>query len=150
MKTYKSFQVCWTIFIILIPIIGFFVLIDFGILGNDPPPKNALLPGYALLLLIILLFYGLRIRLTDEVLILSFGIGLIYKKIPLNKITSTKIVRAKWYNGIGIRLIENGWLYNAHGLDAVELSFKNKKRILQVGSPEKDILKEEIDKRLTK
>lgn len=39
-------------------------------------------------------------------------------------------------------------LYNVHGLNAVELTFKDKQKIIRIGSPESKRLKMEIDKRL--
>ena len=100
------------------------------------------------LMLVVLLFYGLWIRVTDDRINLRYGIGIINFSFVLADVRSVKIVRNKWYYGLGIRLIPKGMLYNVHGLDAVELSFNNRSRIVRIGSPEVELLKYEIEKRL--
>jgi len=80
---------------------------------------------------------------------ISYGIGLIKIRIQQKEIESTKLVRNHWYYGLGIRVIPNGILYNAHGLDAVELTFKGKRNIIRISSLDCKKLKIEIDKRLS-
>ena len=150
MKTYKSFQVMWILVVIFIPIMAFMVYAFFTQIGNNPLPLIMMISFEIVFICILLFFYGLTVEVTDEQIILSFGIGLIKKRIKLEDVDTTRVVRNQWYYGLGIRIIPNGWLYNAHGLGAVELTIKNRKNIIRIGSPESKVLKSEIDKRLMK
>jgi len=73
------------------------------------------------LLLMILLFYSLRVDIDREYLRIRFGIGLIGKKYEIVEIREAYPVRSKWYYFLGIRLTPHGWLYAVSGLDAVEV-----------------------------
>ena len=42
------------------------------------------------------------------------------------------------FNGVGIRMLSNGWLYNVSGLKAVELQFNNRKSIIRIGTNKPD------------
>ena len=147
MKKYESFQLTW-ILLVTGPIMIWVYYLYYNQIGSKPISLEAMLLLEGLAALFIVLFYGLKITLTDELIKLSYGIGLITIKIKVADIKSTKIVRNPWYYGLGIRIIPNGMLYNAHGLSAVELTFYNKKRIVRIGSPDCDTLKKELDKRL--
>jgi hypothetical protein len=148
MKNYRSFQFAWRVIIIFIlMIIGIYYLYS-NHLGNYPIPLITMILFDSIFIFILSLFYGLKIILTDEVLIISFGIGLIKKRIKLENIKTTEVVRNPWYYGLGIRIIPKGILYNVHGLHSVELTFKNDRNIIRIGSPECKVLKMEIDKRL--
>jgi len=147
MKKYQSFQFTWLILLAL-PIMIWVYYLYFYQLGNNPIPLVPMLLLEGFFLLLFLLFYGLKITLTDDLLKLRYGIGIINVKIQLEDIKSTKIVRNPWYYGLGIRIIPGGRLYNAHGLNAVELELKNKNSFIRVGSPECEVLKREIDMRL--
>jgi hypothetical protein len=148
MEKYRSFQFAWRVIIIFIlMIIGIYYLYS-NHLGDNPVPLISMILFNSIFIFILSLFYGLKITLTDEVLIISFGIGLIRKRIKLEKIKTTEVVRNPWYYGLGIRIIPKGILYNVHGLNAVELTFKNERKIIRIGSPDCMRLKMEIDKRL--
>ncbi|MDH3245148.1 MAG: hypothetical protein OEM26_11075 [Saprospiraceae bacterium] len=146
--TYQSFQFSWFLFA-LIPLEFWLFYLFVAQVGSKPlsPVFFAITQGF--LLLVCVLFYGLRVKVTSDQIKLSYGIGLIKFSFDLSEIKSVQVVRNPWYFGFGIRLIPNGMLYNIHGLDAVELHFRNKSRIVRVGSPEVEILKYEIDKRLS-
>ena len=91
--------------------------------------------GFALLLLV--LFFGLRVEVTEESLKLSYGIGIIQRSIPRSRIKNAIAVRNKWYWGFGIRLTPRGWMWNISGLDAVELEYPNGKNF-RVGTEDPD------------
>lgn len=84
----------------------------------------------------LLIFYKLTIYIDNTFVSFKLGIGLISKKYPVENIKSCKAVKNDPLFGIGIRLISNGWLYNVTGLSAVELSFKNTKKIVRIGTNE--------------
>ena len=89
----------------------------------------------ASLALVLALFHSLTVTVSAEEVALQFGIGLIRKRFSLSDIERVSTVRNHWYNGWGIRLIRNGWLYNVSGFDAVELRFHNGK-IARIGTDE--------------
>ena len=81
-----------------------------------------------ILFLTTFLFYGLKVVVSSEKIFLSFGIGLINRKINLNEIKSTIIVNNKWWYGLGIRRTPHGWLWNIGGLKAVEIEYVSGKK----------------------
>ncbi len=59
-----------------------------------------------------------------KLLLASFGIGLIKKKVPLAQIIACEPIRIRWRYGWGIHLTPYGWLYNVSGLDAVAITLR--------------------------
>ncbi|MBK8505872.1 MAG: hypothetical protein IPL46_28985 [Saprospiraceae bacterium] len=147
MLNYKNFQINW---IILVSMLAGTLFLVFQLKNPDskPIPSLILMLIELLFVLIPLIFYGLKTSIDDDEIRLRFGIGIIQIKIKLSDIQSVEVVRNPWYYGIGIRIIPHGILYNAYGLNAVELRFKNKRKIIRIGSAEPLILKHEIEKRL--
>jgi len=96
-----------------------------------------------ILLLLLLLFHSLTIRVTGDVVHLSFGIGLVHRVFPIREIESAEATRTRWYNGWGIKKIRGGWLFNISGFGAVELKMRNGRRYL-LGSDEPEKLREAI------
>ena len=76
-------------------------------------------------LLILALFYRLEVTVTEDSVLLRFGIGLIKKSIPLKAVVSAEPVRNRWWYGWGVRIYPKGWMFNISGLDAVELTLRN-------------------------
>lgn len=112
--------------------------------------EGQLLGGFtaaAVLFALILNFSYLTVRVGADALQLSFGVGLIKRTIPLNRIASTAKVRNKWWYGLGIRLTPHGWMWNVGGLDAVELTYQDG-RCFRVGTAEPDRLKAALDAKL--
>lgn len=72
---------------------------------------------------------SLSIAVEDQRLKWHFGPGVWRKQLPLDEIVSAVPVRNKWYWGWGVRLTPHGWLYNVHGLDAVEIATRNGRKI---------------------
>jgi len=82
----------------------------------------------AVLLLVPFLFWKLTIRIDQETLLASFGIGLIRKKVPVANIVACEPIRIRWWWGWGIHLTPYGWLYNVAGFDAVVITLRNGRR----------------------
>ncbi len=99
------------------------------------------------LLGVLALFYNLTVEIDAEYLRISFGIGLIRKRFPLDQIDSCLPVRNSWIYGWGIRLTHRGWLYNVSGLDAVELKMKSGKTC-RIGTDEPEVLAAALRERL--
>ena len=91
------------------------------------------------LVLALLVFHSLTVTVNEESVHLRMGIGLIKTSFPLAEITNAYPVRNKWYFGWGIRLMDNGYMYNVSGLDAVELVL-NSGAIHRIGTDEPDSL----------
>ena len=145
---YKEEQVGWfsNLALLLIPaiILILFILED-----------NLRTDGLILILIVIsvfvvsfLLFYKLKVIVNDKFVIISFGIGLIRKKILIADLATVRKSRSKWYNGWGIKYLGNGWLYNIQGLNVIELSFINKNNIIRIGTKANSHLEREIKKRI--
>lgn len=101
-----------------------------------------------LFITVTLIFYQLRVSVWADILMISFGIGLIWKSIRISSIESIKIVKSPLYFGWGIRMIPNGTMYNISGSKAIEITFNNSPRIVRIGSKHPEKLKYEIEERL--
>jgi hypothetical protein len=127
---------CLIIFIVMMIISGFNDLALIGILSF-----------IALIMIIcLLIFYKLTIYIDDNYIQFKLGIGLIAKKYLISEIQSCKSVRNNPLYGIGIRKIPKGWLYNVSGLSAIELTFKNQKTNIRIGSNQPDEIAEVISR----
>lgn len=98
--------------------LGSIVLLSFAPSAWWVLPLNAAL---------VLLFGWLTVEINERFLICRFGIGLIRKRFALRDIEEATTVRNRWYYGWGIRWTPHGWLFNAAGLDAVEIGMSNGK-----------------------
>src|SRR5262245_51123632 len=88
---------------------------------------------------ILLLFATLTVTVDDSSIEARFGIGLVRKRVPFDRIQSSSVVRNPWYYGWGIHFIPGGILYNASGFKAVELRLTSG-RIVRIGSGEPETL----------
>lgn len=137
--------------VIIVLLVGILVLLIVSYIyqwGNNPIGLSMLLALLSFFTVSLLLFFQMTTSVDHEQIRISFGIGLIQKKISVKKIERVTIVRNKWYYGFGIRIIKNGWLYNIQGLDAVELKMKNSKSIIRIGTANNMLLKKEIELKL--
>jgi hypothetical protein len=96
--------------------------------------------GFLTLLLIVclLILYKLTIYIDNTSVSFKLGIGLITRKYLITDIQSCKSVKVEPFFGIGIKITPNGWIYNVSGLNAIELSFKNKKSKVWIGTNKPD------------
>lgn len=84
-------------------------------------------------------FRSLTVEVTESNINLRFGDGVVNKTFCREQVESARPMRTTPLNGWGIHRIGDGWLYNVYGLDAVEVRFKDGKRIV-IGSDEPDEL----------
>ena len=138
-----SLAVLLPIFILLI-----IMLIITGI--NDVVPAMILIFVVVTFLVCLLIFYKLTIDIDETHVAFSLGIGLVKKKYALKDIEDCRPVKNNILYGIGIRLTANGWLYNVSGLYAIELTFKNKKFKVRIGTDKPEEVAETINKLLNK
>ena len=148
MRDYKEFTFGWLIFIFVIPIYLLLTYLRLNEIGDRPIDSNGHIAMTLLFIVICFLFYGLTTKVTRDAITVSFGIGIIRKRIPLKRIRTVKTVKSPWYYGWGIRIIPKGILYNISGTDGVELKFNDTSRIVRIGTKDSSTLKKEIEKRL--
>ena len=148
MNTYREFQFSSVllIFTVLVSLLTWYRH-DFNEILFD---MNSFTMVNGILILIYLLFYGMTTKIDDERIVISLGIGLIKETIEINEIRSMDIVKNPWYAGWGVRLIPNGTLYNAAGLESLELKFKGTKEVIRIGTKNPAQLRNEISRRLSK
>jgi hypothetical protein len=101
-----------------------------------------------MLIAVAMLFCTLTVRIGGGEIECRFGPGLISKHIPLAAVRGARPVRTEWYQGWGIRLTSDGWLFNVSGLDAVEVELADGKRI-RIGTDEPQTLAAAIRGRLS-
>jgi hypothetical protein len=123
-------------------ILGTVALLTVGFQSADT--KTALV----ILGLILLLFYKLDVQIDEKNVELKFGIGLIRKRIPLDQIIDAKAVRNSPWSGWGIRVGPSFTLYTVSGFDAVELTLKNKRRKVRIGTSVANKLSQFINQKI--
>ena len=100
------------------------------------------------LIICLILFSTLTVLADHRSIVVWFGPGVIRKKLSLEEIESSKVVRNFWLSGWGIRKIPKGWLFNVSGLYAVELSLKSGK-VFRIGTDEPQKLNNFLQTRLS-
>jgi hypothetical protein len=148
MKDYKEFTFGWLIFVFVVPIHLLMTYLYMNNIGDKPISTDGYIIITLTFILVCFLFYGLTTTITSDTISVSFGIGLIRKRIKLERIKSVDTVKSPWYYGWGIRIIPNGTLYNISGTDGVELKFNDTDRIIRIGAKNSLTLRKEIEKRL--
>lgn len=114
------------------------MLFEFGlafVIGWHP----ILIGSVALMALLLLAFHSLTIEVTREQIRARFGWSPFGRTFSVTEIRDARIVKNRWYYGWGIRFTPHGWLYNISGLDAVEIEFRNGKKV-RLGTDEPDEL----------
>lgn len=138
--------VFFTCFILIVPLLSIF----FKTLSTvDSPDQSELFIPIVLLVAAIplLAISSLRIQICEGVLRWRFGLGLLKKERRIANIESVSPVRNKWWYGWGIRMLPHCILYNAWGLDAVEVLFTDGSR-LRLGTDEPETLSRAIQSSL--
>ncbi|KZX67707.1 hypothetical protein A3712_15460 [Vibrio sp. HI00D65] len=79
--------------------------------------------------LIATLFFSMTIELKGDTLTWFFGFGFWRKVVKVSDIVDMSFYQTKWYHGIGIRMLSDGWLYNASTGTALKLSLSGGKHI---------------------
>ena len=148
MKEYREFQPGTLGLSFLVPTHLLIVYSYLAQIGADPIVYNDFILVNGIFLLVYLLFYGMKTRVNDNRILVSFGMGLIRRTIVFKSIDSVKTVKNPWYYGWGIRFISNGILYNVGGSAGIELVLKESGRVVRIGTRHADQLKEEVGKRL--
>ena len=127
-KSYKeiqNFKVINLIFISLMLIITVLFVFEMGSTGKTLD-LNAYIFFELICLAVLLLFYKMVIRIKRKTIIISFGVGLIKKKILIQEIKKETIIkkRISGFNGLGIRNTPDGLLFNTSSGEAIVFSTK--------------------------
>jgi hypothetical protein len=147
-KNFREFTFGWIIFAAIIPALALLVFFFVTGRGSQPLDMFGFVFAAATLLASIVLFYGLTTEVTQDTICVSFGFGLIRKRIPLSRIKSAEPVKSPWYYGWGIHFIPKGMIFNINGSGSVELRFKDSDRVFRIGTKEPETLRAEITKRI--
>ncbi len=105
---------------------GVGVLVVQGLEGRPEAFIGVFLIGLALFLMN---FGTLTVRVTKAEVAWFFGVGLIGRRMKLERVRGAEATRSPWYWGWGIRWTPTGWLWRSYGLDVVWLEFDNGKRV---------------------
>jgi hypothetical protein len=84
-------------------------------------------------------FSWLKVAVEDATLTAAFGPGRPRKRVDLSDVVSALPARNQWYQGLGVRKISGGWMYNVWGLDAVEFTMTSGE-IVRIGTNDLDNL----------
>ena len=118
---YKQTELNYSLIIILLVISAFIIL--------SPELAGLKIIILSINLLVTLLFFSLTIVIDKQKLRWYFGFGIISKDVELSQIVQTSVYKTKWYQGIGIRMLNDGCLYNASVGQAVKITLTDGKNI---------------------
>jgi hypothetical protein len=145
-KTYNQFGTFSVA--VMLPILIFLIIMLLVTGFNDRVPALILIFVIITFIICLLIFYKLTIDIDDTHLAFRLGIGMVKKKYALKDIAECRPVKNNVLYGIGIRVTADGWLYNVSGLYAIELTFKNKKSKVRIGTDKPEELSQTINKLL--
>ena len=96
-----------------------------------------------IVLIMAALFWGLTVEVNRDMVRLYYGLGIIHRSIPRERIATVTQVRNRWWWGSGIRRTSHGWMWNISGLDAIELTYRDGKKF-RIGTDEPEALLEAL------
>ncbi|MEM6509465.1 MAG: hypothetical protein AAF644_08240 [Pseudomonadota bacterium] len=132
---YKQTEISYSLIIILLVISAFIIF--------SPELAGLKIIILSINLLVTLLFFSLTIVIDEQKLRWDFGFGIISKDVELSQIVQTSVYKTKWYQGIGIRMLSDGWLYNASVGQAVKITLTDGKNIY-LGCKDADALQQAL------
>jgi len=133
---------------LLFPITAALIIMLINVGLSDLMPAAILGSVIIFLIFCLLFFYQITIYIDNEYVSFKMGIGIFGKKYKIDSLKGCKAVRNPIWYGAGIKILPNGILYNVSGLSAIELSFKNKKGIVRIGTDKPNEIAEIINKKL--
>jgi hypothetical protein len=121
----KRTQFGWVFLAVIIAILAF--------VSYQKQDTSTIIVLVAFSTILLFLFYKLTIKVTNEYVKFSLGIGLISGKYKLKSISHCKSLSYIPF-GWGIRLRPGIILFNVSGTKAIELEIKNKNRKVWIGT----------------
>lgn len=146
MTYYRHEQKAWWLVFVLLGLMVP-VVVAYGQLGSPKFPLWILVLAVGFDVVLALMFWKLSIEVTQQQIIVRFGIGWIRKTIALADIKSCELSQHKWYWGWGIRYTGDGWMWNISGLQGVALHLKQGD-VFRLGTDEPQKLQQAIQNQL--
>lgn len=137
---YRHTQIGW----LIVAVVGFPALLT---LFSGDMLNGAWIP-FSFFLVVLVLFCVLTVEVNAEEVV-SFGPGLIRRRIRIEEIDTCTPVINKWWFGWGLRIIPGGVMFNVSGLRAVHLTLKNGKQF-RIGTDEPERLMEALDNAMSR
>lgn len=122
---YQKSETGWLLIGFFFPFVLFLGLIHILKWGDQSIPNALIVILEAALIFIILLFYKLTVEVHDDHVLLKYGIGLIRIKLRIDSIGKTEVIQTPWYWGLGIRITQDGMLYNIHSSKALKIKYQS-------------------------
>jgi len=145
---YKEKQIGWT-FISLMLAVWAVIAITFLLnAGSKPLGWTSFLVATALIGLVVLLFYQMKLETQKGGIRISYGIGWISIFLAVDRIDKTESIKTPWYWGLGIRHTPKGILYNIQSLSAVQIFYQvgTQKKTVMIGSKTPENLASALEK----
>lgn len=89
----------------------------------------AALIGLPLLGVLAVVFASLTLRVTPQAVSWHFGPGVWARSVPVADVVGVRLLPWRWWQGLGIRRIAQGWLYTVSGGGAVEITRRDGSRV---------------------
>lgn len=145
---FKEKQIFYISLIPALIIIGVLSIFYFFEIGNEDK-KITLIPylfGVSIFIFIILSSYNLKVLINNNYIYLSFGIGIIKKKISVKSIDINKIevINIPWYYGIGMRFSNIGIIFNTKQGKGIRLKMESNEKSFIIVSKKIEEIKEAI------
>ncbi|NBW33971.1 MAG: hypothetical protein EBR30_02840 [Cytophagia bacterium] len=137
------------------PFIAFFFLmeavINWSVLRNADSLSVAQIICFNIIPLVIFLFlYKLDARVTDTTIVITFGIGLIKRRIKLTDIQEAKLLKDMTSEGLRLRQTADYTLYTVGGMDTVVLILNDKISYVRIGCDAPQLLVNYINSKILK
>lgn len=140
---YKHVQWGWTwlLYLIFSTVMTVVVIVGVGESEDDEAVwvTVATVVFLVVLFFVVLAFSRLEVTVDAENVTAAFGYGSPKKVVAHIDVVAVREVRNNWWQGLGVRNISNGWMYNIWGLDAVELELADGK-VFRIGTNDSERL----------
>lgn len=102
-----------------------------GFLDPDTAlPSLALTTSILVTAVLFLGFRSLMVTVTPSELELAYSLGWPSKRLERSRIVSVEPLEVPWWDDGGIGLISKGWMWNIWGIETVQLTFSDGRRLL--------------------
>ena len=131
----------------IISIVSTFPVLFVALVKNNPQVALLMLLVAFFLFALLLLFYKLHIKVDEQELEISFGIGVVKKKFLLSDIDTSTFYDKKipWYYGVGWRYdFKGNVLFSAGSGTALTFRLKNSENKIMIVTKNREALKNAI------
>jgi len=124
MGKYEHRQIGWSLRLLLGVTFLFILYSGWNSATKGAAPYGILGTAGTLFGVIMLLFTSMTIRVTEDVLEVVMGPGLVRKRIPFDQIEGLSVKPIPWYS-MGLKKIAGGWLYCVGPSKGLEIFLEN-------------------------